>query len=121
MGNSIVMFAQSLGTAVLLAVSDTLFEGGLESELPKHAPLVNPRAVIAAGATHFRDIVSAQDLPGVLVAYSLALDRVFYLAAGVSGLAVFTSLFLGWVDIRRQRRPGNNTILLRDLGAQRGE
>ncbi|KAG7286456.1 hypothetical protein NEMBOFW57_008767 [Staphylotrichum longicolle] len=120
MGNSIVMFAQSLGTAILLAVSDTLFEGGLESELPKHAPLVDSSAVMAAGATHFRDIVSAQDLPGVLVAYSLAIDRVFYLAAGISGLAVFTSLFLGWVNIRHPQRPENDAILLRDLGAQGG-
>lgn len=120
MGNSIVMFAQSLGTAILLAVSDTLFEGGLESELPKHAPLVDSSAVMAAGATHFRDIVSSQDLPGVLVAYSLAIDRVFYLAAGISGLAVFTSLFLGWVNIHHPLRPENDAILLRDLGAQGG-
>ncbi len=117
MGNSIVMFAQSLGTAILLAASNAVFQGGLQSEIPKHAPLADAAAIIAAGATHFRNIVSEQDLPGVLVAYSLAIDRVFYLAAGVSGLAVFTSLFLGWINIRGQQMPVNDDVPLRNLGA----
>jgi hypothetical protein len=121
MGNSIVIFFQSLGTAILLAVSDNLFEGGLESELPKHALLTDASAVIAAGATQFRSVVREGDLPGVLVAYSLAIARVFYLAAGVTALAVFTSLFLEWIDIRHRQRPGSNTILLRDLETRGGD
>ncbi len=111
------MFAQSLGTAVLLAVSNAIFQGALQSELPKQAPLADAAAIIAAGATRFRDFVDERDLPGVLVAYSFAVDRVFYLAAGVSGLAVVTSLFLGWINIRAQRNVGGGAVELRDLGA----
>ena len=117
LGNSIVMFAQSLGTAILLAVSNTIFQGALQSELPKKAPLADAAAIIAAGATRFRDFVSERDLPGVLVAYSLAIDRVFYLAAGVSGLAVLTSLLLGWTNIRGRQDVGGGAVELRDLGA----
>jgi hypothetical protein len=117
MGNSIVMFAQSLGTAVLLAASNAVFQGGLQAEIPKHAPHADATAIIVAGATRFRNIVSGRDLPGVLVAYSHAIDRVFYLAAGVSGLAVFTSLCLGWINIRSPRGPGNADVPLRNLGA----
>ncbi|KAK4155625.1 major facilitator superfamily domain-containing protein [Chaetomidium leptoderma] len=113
MGNSMVIFMQTLGTAIMLAVSDAIFEAGLESELPKHAPLADVAAIVAAGATHFRDIVGEQDLPGALVAYSLAIDRVFYLAAGVSALGVCTSLCLGWVDVRKRQRPGNQDTELR--------
>ena len=116
LGNSIVMFAQSLGTAVLLAVSNAIFQGALQSELPKQAPLADAAAIIAAGATRFRDFVGERDLPGVLVAYSLAVDRVFYLATGVSGLAVLSSLLLGWVNIRRREEVGDGTVPLRDLG-----
>ena len=56
MGNSVVVFVQSLGTAITLAISDVIFEGSLESELPKQAPLADAAAIIAAGATHFRMI-----------------------------------------------------------------
>lgn len=99
-----MVFVQSLGIAVVLAVSDTIFENSLASELRKRAPQADAAAIIAAGATHFRGLVSARDLPGVLAAYSLAVGRVFYLAAGVTGLAVFTSLFLGWVDVRKKKK-----------------
>ncbi len=111
------MFAQSLGTAILLAVSNAIFQGALQSELPKNAPLADAAAITAAGATRFRDFVGERDLPGVLAAYSLAIDRVFYLAAGVSGLAVLTSLLLGWINIRGRQNAGGSVVELRDLGA----
>lgn len=118
MGNSIVIFIQTVGTAITLAASDAIFEGSLMSELPKQAPLADAAAIMAAGATQFRDIVSEHHLPGVLTAYSLAVDRVFYLAAAVSALGVFTSLFLGWVDVRKKQRRGNNgDIRLDDFSA----
>jgi hypothetical protein len=101
-GMSIVVFVQSLGTAITLAVSDVIFQGSLVSELSKQAPLADAAAIVAAGATSFRNIVNDRDLPGVLMAYSIAIDRVFYLVAGVGGLAVLTSLFLGWVNVRKE-------------------
>ena len=106
MGMSVVVFTQSLGTAIILAASDTIFQTSLEGELSNQAPLADATAILNAGATHFRDIVSDRDLPGVLMAYSIAIGRVFYLAAGAAGLAVFTSLFLGWVDVRKKQRAG---------------
>ncbi|KAK4033297.1 major facilitator superfamily domain-containing protein [Parachaetomium inaequale] len=117
MGNSVVIFVQSLGTAITLAISDAIFEGSLESELPKQAPLADAAAIIAAGATHFRSTVSEQDLPGVLAAYSLSINRVFYLAAGVSSLGLLTALGMGWVNVSKKRRAGEDGIPLQDLSA----
>ncbi len=95
MGNAIVVFTQSLGTSVVLALSNMIFQEGLRVQLPIYAPAVNPAAIIAAGATHFRDIVSAKDLPGVLKAYSLAINHVFYPIIPLCGIAIVTSLYLG--------------------------
>jgi len=101
----------------MLAISNAIFQGGLGSEIPKQAPHADVAAIIAAGATHFRSVVSKRDLPGVLAAYALSIDRVFYLAAGVSSLGVFTSLCLGWVDLRKKRSPGgNNDMEMVDYG-----
>ncbi|KAH6617164.1 major facilitator superfamily domain-containing protein [Chaetomium tenue] len=118
MGNSVVIFVQSLGTAITLAISDAIFHGSLQSELPKQAPLVDVTAIIAAGATGFRSIVEEQDLPGVLAAFSISISRVFYLATGVSGLGLITSLGMGWVDVsKKRRRAQNDDIPLQNLDA----
>ncbi|KAK4126937.1 MFS general substrate transporter [Parathielavia appendiculata] len=116
--NSFVIFVQSLGTAIMLAASDAIFEGSLKSGLSKQAPLADAAAIIAAGATHFRALVSEDELPGVLVAYALAIDHVFYLVAGVSSLGVATSLCLGWVNLRKKQTPGNDDIPMQNLGTQ---
>ena len=118
MGNSVVIFVQSLGTAITLAISDAIFQGSLQSELSKQVPLADATAIVAAGATHFRSIVQEQDLPGVLAAYSVSIGRVFYLAAGISGLGLITSLGMGWVDVSKKRRlADNDDIPLQNLDA----
>lgn len=117
MGNSVVIFIQSLGTAITLAISDAIFHGSLLSELPKQAPSVDATTIVAAGATGFRNIVQEQDLPGVLAAFSVSISRVFYVAAGVSGLGLITSLGMGWVDVSKKRRLADDDIPLQNLNA----
>ncbi|KAI8633477.1 major facilitator superfamily domain-containing protein [Xylariaceae sp. FL1651] len=70
--------------------------------LPLRAPNVDIEATIYAGAAGFRKIVSAQDLPNVLVAYSTSLDYTFYLEAAASVAALVASLGMGWKDIRKK-------------------
>ncbi|KAH6842670.1 major facilitator superfamily domain-containing protein [Chaetomium sp. MPI-CAGE-AT-0009] len=117
MGNSVVIFVQSLGTAITLAISDAIFQGNLESGLSEQVPTADVAAIIAAGATHFRSIIDEQDLPGVLAAYSVSINRVFYLAAGVSGFGIITSLGMGWVNVSKKRPADNHDIPLQNLGA----
>ncbi len=99
---TLLVFSQSLGPAVLLSISNTIFGQSLKSQLPLQAPEANATAIIAAGATKFRDFTSPDDLPGVLVAYSNSVDHVFYLTA-TTGIVAFVAAFgMGWVDIRKK-------------------
>lgn len=100
---SLVIFVQTLGTAVFLAVSNTLFDQSLVSQLSVNAPNVDPAQVIAAGATGFRGLVSVEDIPGILLSYSNSIDRVFYIAAALGVVAFVTSNFLGWIDLRSKK------------------
>jgi hypothetical protein len=100
---SLIMFTQFLGTAVFLALANTIFNNSIGSELHKHAPTVNAEQVIQAGATEFRELVSDQQLPGILQAYANSVDRVFYLVAGAGALSVLTVWGMGWVDIRQKK------------------
>ncbi|KAK9349974.1 putative MFS general substrate transporter [Lipomyces doorenjongii] len=103
---SLVMFCSTLGGAVFLTLANTIFDNSLKSELPNYAPSVNATEVIAAGATGFRDVVTKSQLPGVLKAYGISVDRVFYLTAG-AGFACFCFAWgMGWKDLRKKN---NNT------------
>ena len=101
---SLIMFSQTFGGAVFLTFADTIFTNSLKAELLRHAPAVDPAVVITAGATAVRQVVAKNELPGVLVAYSASVGRVFYLAAG-AGVGCFCFAWgMGWKDIRNTKK-----------------
>ncbi|KAL9115272.1 MAG: hypothetical protein Q9227_001066 [Pyrenula ochraceoflavens] len=75
---------------------------GLRSKL-SDVPNVNADAIIAAGATRFRGIVSTQELPRVLVGFSNSLDDTFYLQAAAGVIAWVAAWGMGWKDIRKKK------------------
>lgn len=105
---SFVVFCQSLGAAIVLALCNVILDSSLKSQLPMHAPHTDATAVIAAGATGFRSIVGPDDLPGVLVAWANSVDRVFYLVAAVAASCGIVLWGMGWQDIRKKNTEGTN-------------
>ncbi|KAJ0108391.1 hypothetical protein J7T55_005368 [Diaporthe amygdali] len=101
---AMLTFVQGLGSAIIISVANTIFDDRLVTEISSRAPQVNPEAVIAAGATAFRKIVSADDLPGVVKAYAVSFDKTFYLAVAMSALCFFTSCGLGNNDVRVKQK-----------------
>lgn len=101
---ALAMFSSTLGGALFLSFSQTVLTNSIRALIPQYAPGVNAEAIIAAGATGIRDIgISPADLPGVLVAYSKSIDRVFYLCAGASVGVFLASFGMGWKDIRPKK------------------
>lgn len=101
---AVLVFAQGLGGAVLVSAANTIFDGSLVSEILARAPGVSPEVVLAAGATSFRDVVPPAELSGVLEAWAISFDRVFYLVLGLSTAAFFTSWGLGFHDVRKKQK-----------------
>lgn len=100
---SILMFIQTLSGAVFLTFADVIFSTGLKDLIPKYAPDVSSQVVIAAGATGIRDVVSVQNLPGVLKAYAKSVDHVFYMVAAMGVWGLIFSFGMGWKDIRKKK------------------
>ncbi|CEJ54273.1 hypothetical protein PMG11_00592 [Penicillium brasilianum] len=100
---SILMFIQTLSGAVFLTFADVIFSTGLKSLIPKYAPDVSPQVVIAAGATGIRDVVSVQNLSGVLKAYAKSVDHVFYMVAAMGVCGFIFSFGMGWKDVRKKK------------------
>jgi hypothetical protein len=101
---SILVFSQTFGGAVFLAIAQLIFSHGLISGLHEYAPTVNPDIVINAGATAVRSAVSAENLPAVLEAYMVGIDRVFYLSTGAAGAVFLFSLGMGWKSIKKDKK-----------------
>ncbi|KAI3391485.1 hypothetical protein diail_7212 [Diaporthe ilicicola] len=101
---AMLTFVQGLGSAILISAANTIFDDRLASEIHSRAPAVSPEAVIAAGATGFRKVISAEDLPAVVKAYAVSFDKTFYLAIAVSVLCFFTSSGLGNHDVRVKQK-----------------
>jgi len=76
-GTSIVVFSQFFGGALFLALAETDFSSSLSSALKEFAPGVNETLIFNAGATAVREVVTSQQLPGLLKAYNQAVMNTF--------------------------------------------
>jgi MFS transporter, DHA2 family, glioxin efflux transporter len=66
------------------------------AKLPSTAPTVDPGLVIATGATQLRDVFSAEELPGIILAYMHGIRAVFAVAIGIAGTATLLTAFIPW-------------------------
>jgi hypothetical protein len=99
-GNAIAIFFNSLGGAIAISIAQNIFSNTLVKEIPKFVPGLDPYIVIQAGATHVRETVTKEQLPGTLLAYNKALTTAFILPIAVGGIAFFSSLLFEWRSIK---------------------
>jgi hypothetical protein len=100
---SLLIFSQTFGGALFLALSQTVFNTGLTSALKQYAPEVSAQTVLAAGATGVRGAVSDAVLPHVLQAYTVAINHVFYLGAGAAAGAALACVGMGMHSIKQAK------------------
>ena len=97
------MFFNSLGGALSVSIAQNIFSNTLIQEIPKRTSGVNPATIIAAGATHVRDVTPLDQLAGVLDSYNLAIDRAFILPIAVGGIAFVCSLFMEMKSVKGKK------------------
>lgn len=102
-GMSLVGFFQTFGGTLFLAFAQTIFSRSLVDSLKKFAPTVNAQTVINAGASAIRRVVDPEDVPGVLKAYNLGVNRNFYLAVGASAGTFLFSWGMGWYSVKKKK------------------
>lgn len=82
-GTSVVLFLMILVGTVMLSVVENVFTNQLVGNLGRLSGGVDPDAVMGAGATGFREMVSEDVYGDVLVAYNDALTQAFHVAVGL--------------------------------------
>ncbi|KAJ5438482.1 major facilitator superfamily domain-containing protein [Penicillium daleae] len=104
-GTAAVMFFQTLGGALFIAVGQSVFQNGLISGVVKYAPNVSPAAVIGAGATEMRHVLTQlgqlDQLDGVIKAYMSGLRDAYRVSLAIAVVAFVASLFLEWKSVKK--------------------
>lgn len=100
---AVLVFSLNFGGATFLTLAETDFSQSLRASIPKYAPGVDANTINSLGATDFRSAVPASELPGVLRAYSVSVDHVFYLVCGSAAAAFLSAWGMGWKDIRKYK------------------
>ncbi|KAL2127187.1 hypothetical protein VTI74DRAFT_11196 [Chaetomium olivicolor] len=83
---SFVTFVSSLGTALILACAGLIFNTYFGCALSNRGMGDDIGAIMAAGATRFRDIISEDKISGVVLAYVSGIKQVFFFACLFAGL-----------------------------------
>ncbi|OCL09521.1 putative gliotoxin efflux pump [Glonium stellatum] len=93
----IIIFTQSMGSAFVLPAAQAVFQSQLIKSLHHFVPDIEPRAVLAAGAT--KNGISRfpkASLPGIAKSYTEALRYSFIVGVPLAGIALVVSLFMPW-------------------------
>lgn len=104
-GTVLVMFCQSLGGALFLGVTQTVFSNGLVTGIKKYAPGLDPNLLIHTGATQIRSVLTENHLESeirpAIQAYVSGLRDSYRLVLGLSAAAFVASLFLEWKSVKK--------------------
>lgn len=103
-GTAIVMFSQTLGGALFIAVGENVFENKLVSNIAAaNITGLDPAVVLATGATNIKTVFPAEFLPTVLTAYNNALTNAYYVSVAMSCLTIIGALSIQWISIKGKR------------------
>ncbi|KAI9837895.1 MAG: hypothetical protein M1837_002685 [Sclerophora amabilis] len=93
---AMVLTVQTIGGAFFVTAGQSAFTNVLISTLPSTAPTVDPAELVLTGATELREAFSAEEIPGILLAYVEGLQTAFVIAIAASGLATLVALGSRW-------------------------
>lgn len=98
--SAFTLFVQTIGGAFWVSAAQAAFANRLVQRLPITAPGVDPRVVIATGATQLRDAFSPEQLSGILEAYMDGLRLTFLMSTVLACVGVLVSLLPKWVSLK---------------------
>ncbi|KAK8016709.1 major facilitator superfamily transporter [Apiospora rasikravindrae] len=100
-GTSIITFLQTLGGAIFVGVAQSVFTNQLVQSIAANVPGLNPRIVLATGATSLRNSLNPEDYAGLREAYNTALLKAFLVATGLSVASIFGSATIPWKSVKK--------------------
>jgi hypothetical protein len=104
-GVAIMFFFQGLGGAIFVSISQTIFTSSLIKYLGGFQG-ITPQMIVHTGATELRNLVPAQYLDLVLVAYNRALSDVFKVGLACACATIVAGFTMEWKSIKGLKQGG---------------
>ncbi|MCJ1403810.1 hypothetical protein MMC11_007033 [Xylographa trunciseda] len=103
-GASLVFFAQSLGGSIAVSIAANVFNTGLLAGLEAAAiPGLDPAAIVHAGATELRSVVSPEHLPLVLAVYNSAVVSAFTVSLALACASVLGAVGVEFRSVKERK------------------
>ncbi|KAJ1327417.1 MFS multidrug transporter [Microdochium nivale] len=99
-GTALIVFLQSLGGALFVAVGQTVFANGLARELVLRLPGIDPALILSSGATNLKNILSPDQLVQAIAAYNTALTSTFFVGVGLAVAMLIGSSLVEWKSVK---------------------
>ncbi|KAJ5833514.1 hypothetical protein N7474_001825 [Penicillium riverlandense] len=97
-------FAQQFGGIVILSIAQNVFRDRLAYNMATRVPGFDPKKTLGSGALGLINAVPAKFRDQALVAYNGALVDVFYIALGLTCLAVVSTLGIEWKSVKKGKK-----------------
>ncbi|KAE8381295.1 major facilitator superfamily domain-containing protein [Aspergillus bertholletiae] len=115
-GTAAVMFFQTLGGALFIAVGQSVFQNGLIDGIREYAPTVDPRAIVGAGATEMRHVLAAlgqlDQLDAVIEAYMSGLRDAYRVSLALVLVGFVASCFLEWKSVKKTGQGSKDDVVV---------
>ncbi|KAF2813911.1 MFS general substrate transporter [Mytilinidion resinicola] len=112
-GTVTVMFFQSLGGALFIAVGQSVFQNGFIKGLAQHASTLPPKLMVNTGATAIRGVLKnigqEDQLHNVLVAYTAGLKDTYRVVVAVTAMSFLCTCFIEWRSVKKG--PGREVVV----------
>ena len=113
-GTACIIFFQTLGGALFIAVAQTVFQNGIVRAAKDLVPDIDPLLLLATGATQLRDVLTKigkqDELPQVLKVYMAGLKDAFRVSVALASAAVLTTIFVEWRSIKSEQGKRNREL-----------
>ncbi|KAA8645304.1 MFS-type gliotoxin efflux transporter gliA [Aspergillus tanneri] len=106
-GTAVVIFIQTFGGAIFLAVGQNIFSSRLIANVRASNIPINADSLLSQGATSMDSLVPPEYLPELRIAYNDAIIHVFYAAVATAGLSIIGSALLPWYSVKGKSNPGS--------------
>lgn len=103
LGISVMLFAQSMGPAVAVAVAQVIFTNDLGDNVSGLVPGLDQQSIQAKGLTEIAMNVPKRAMEKVLVSVDSSLSTTFYLVVGLACATVIGSLGIEWKSVKEKR------------------
>ncbi|KAL7787153.1 putative efflux pump antibiotic resistance protein [Trichoderma ceciliae] len=93
---AMILCFQTVGGAIWVSASQTIFINRMLIAVPHFAPGIDPTRVVNTGAGELREVFGADEIVGVLTAYLTGIRAAYMLSCAVVGTSLLIGVFLPW-------------------------